>query len=573
MAQETGRPRIGLALSGGGFRASFFHLGVIRRLEELDLMKDVEVISTVSGGSILGGYYLVQFDKEKRSQKYKTRLEMCDAVIQKFYEQVLTNMRMRAMIFAPVFYPISFLRFVLSRGEKCSRMERMAAEFQKKFYATNLRIGDLPLEPKLLINTTSNSIGKRVVFYRGGQNSMDSQTSDADFSQLPLSSVIGASASVPGVFPPVPIAGDVYSDGGVVDNQGLESLFDYFGFTEDGLNRLDPTCRRPKAPGEQVVIICSDASGQIQVEDIPKRTGLASAARSMDILQAGNRNKIIKLLGEYKDDGDIDEFAFFHLSKNLKDWQNKEVGDQKYRDIPERLCSEFITPVARLRTDLDEFDLIESFSLMYHGYTLVNWHIASYCPVLKAYNGLANRLEAFGGWTPSWGPQFLTQKNLTGQLDEKAAGWTPQKKRDFIVGRLDVGKEQFFRNIRKNKLVFSPLLLVASALMIAVLFWQTVRDSIFYDVDGVANNPGYFLAVKVMNGIQQVIPSSLGKYFDLEGGRYGDIPIFFSDVIILTILIYISLLIYWLINRRFVRWMYQKDYKKVSPPGTEVPFP
>ena len=53
--------------------------------------------------------------------------------------------------------------------------------------------------------------------------------------------------------------------------------------------------------------------------------------------------------------------------------------------------------------------------------------------------------------------------------------------------------------------------------------YSRIRDSIFYDVDGVANNPGYFLAVKVMNGIQQVIPSSLGKYFDLEGGRYGDI--------------------------------------------------
>ena len=102
--------------------------------------------------------------------------------------------------------------------------------------------------------------------------------------------------------------------------------------------------------------------------------------------------------------------------------------------------------------------------------------------------------------------------------------------------------------------------------------YSRIRDSIFYDVDGVANNPGYFLAVKVMNGIQQVIPSSLGKYFDLEGGRYGDIPIFFSDVIILTILIYISLPIYWLINRKFVRWMYKKDYKKVSPPDTEVPF-
>ena len=44
--------RIGLALSGGGFRASIFHLGVIRRLEELGIMKYVYTTSAVSGGSI-----------------------------------------------------------------------------------------------------------------------------------------------------------------------------------------------------------------------------------------------------------------------------------------------------------------------------------------------------------------------------------------------------------------------------------------------------------------------------------------------------------------------------------------
>lgn len=50
--------RLGLALSGGGFRASFFHIGVLARLAELDLLRPIEVISTVSGGSIIGALYL-----------------------------------------------------------------------------------------------------------------------------------------------------------------------------------------------------------------------------------------------------------------------------------------------------------------------------------------------------------------------------------------------------------------------------------------------------------------------------------------------------------------------------------
>ena len=54
--------KIGLALSGGGFRASIFHLGVIRRLEELGIMREVDVISAVSGGSIIAAYYVIEME-------------------------------------------------------------------------------------------------------------------------------------------------------------------------------------------------------------------------------------------------------------------------------------------------------------------------------------------------------------------------------------------------------------------------------------------------------------------------------------------------------------------------------
>ena len=51
--------RLGLALSGGGFRAAFFHLGVLAHMAELDLLRHVESISTVSGGSIIGALYYI----------------------------------------------------------------------------------------------------------------------------------------------------------------------------------------------------------------------------------------------------------------------------------------------------------------------------------------------------------------------------------------------------------------------------------------------------------------------------------------------------------------------------------
>src|SRR5262245_55028707 len=51
--------RIGLSLSGGGYRAAAFHLGTLRKLNELGILKHVDILSTISGGSIAGAYYLL----------------------------------------------------------------------------------------------------------------------------------------------------------------------------------------------------------------------------------------------------------------------------------------------------------------------------------------------------------------------------------------------------------------------------------------------------------------------------------------------------------------------------------
>lgn len=50
-----------LCLSGGGFRATLFHLGVIRRLIYLDIFKEIERINSVSGGSIAAGMIMKEY--------------------------------------------------------------------------------------------------------------------------------------------------------------------------------------------------------------------------------------------------------------------------------------------------------------------------------------------------------------------------------------------------------------------------------------------------------------------------------------------------------------------------------
>lgn len=48
------KPVIGLSLSGGGSRAIAFHFGCLQALHDLGILDDVRVLSTVSGGSVVG---------------------------------------------------------------------------------------------------------------------------------------------------------------------------------------------------------------------------------------------------------------------------------------------------------------------------------------------------------------------------------------------------------------------------------------------------------------------------------------------------------------------------------------
>ena len=50
--------KFALALSGGGYRATLFHLGSLRRLNEIGWINRVERLTAVSGGSLLLGFLL-----------------------------------------------------------------------------------------------------------------------------------------------------------------------------------------------------------------------------------------------------------------------------------------------------------------------------------------------------------------------------------------------------------------------------------------------------------------------------------------------------------------------------------
>src|SRR3954462_6403938 len=48
--------RLAVCLSGGGYRAAIFHVGALRRLNELGVLSKIDTITSVSGGSIIAAH-------------------------------------------------------------------------------------------------------------------------------------------------------------------------------------------------------------------------------------------------------------------------------------------------------------------------------------------------------------------------------------------------------------------------------------------------------------------------------------------------------------------------------------
>lgn len=74
-------PELGIALSGGGTRSASFSIGVLKALDELGILNNVGVISSVSGGSY-ANYWLITKEYEKYYSKYTVEKnlgkDLCD---------------------------------------------------------------------------------------------------------------------------------------------------------------------------------------------------------------------------------------------------------------------------------------------------------------------------------------------------------------------------------------------------------------------------------------------------------------------------------------------------------------
>ena len=247
--------RIGLALSGGGLRATLFHLGVVRFLKDSDLLSSVTHITSVSGGSVLGAHLVLNWDRYNGST---TDFEEAAREVLDFARLDVRNRIVRRY---PFTLGLSFLhRIARQRPPRQWTRTGLLEQHYRQFLYGDTCLFQLPVRPELHMLATNLSEGGLSSFTRSGvMMEVRGRASDAEIrshrgglATVPMA--VAASSAFPGFFPPLELSAEdiganagefqtqYFTDGGVYDNLGVR-MFRYLErhqqLTSPG---IDTTC-------------------------------------------------------------------------------------------------------------------------------------------------------------------------------------------------------------------------------------------------------------------------------------------------------------------------------------------
>jgi NTE family protein len=261
---------LGLALSGGGYRASLFGLGSLWRLNDAGLLGHIDRVTSVSGGSILAGVLAHHW----------SRLKFADGRAANFIEEVA----------API---EAFCSHTIDVGAGLKGLLtpfKSAGDFlidcyeEKLFGDTTLK--DLPPAgpgvPQFTFYATNLQTGRS---FRMRQDKVsDYMIGESRSVVVPLAKAVAASSAFPPVFSPIELNTDaadwtstaltvpnadalrrrvVLADGGIYDNMGMEAL-------------------TGKSPTD--VVLVSDAGAPFSIDEDPAEDYVRQLGRVRDIL-------------------------------------------------------------------------------------------------------------------------------------------------------------------------------------------------------------------------------------------------------------------------------------------------
>ncbi len=225
--------KFGLALSGGGFRASLYHLGLVRFLRDAGILSQVTHITSVSGGSILAAHLVLNWER------YNGSSAEFDLAASEILNVVQMDVRNRITRHFPLNIPIGWVRKLMGlSNRKLTRTGLLEHYYEKHLYG-DTSLFELPASPQLHLLTTNLSEGCLCSFNRNGLTMMRRQGRfRLRMERVPtglatVAMAVTASSAFPGFFPPLVLTGaevgacagefglQSFTDGGVFDNLGV----------------------------------------------------------------------------------------------------------------------------------------------------------------------------------------------------------------------------------------------------------------------------------------------------------------------------------------------------------------
>jgi len=377
---------IGLCLSGGGFRASLYHLGVLRYLAETGQLGNVGAISSVSGGSIIAAYLALRWDV-LRENDFSLDSFM-DEVYNPFIEWVTSaNFRNRWLVLCLLTTPLllwpNFTWSIL-----------WSKLFDRWFYGNKqLTTHDLPDDLDMVFNTTNlaSAQGFRIARgYFGDDKGYFTAPADRTRAVRVADAVTASAAHLPLA---INFANDTslwFMDGGVYDNTGLDWYLN--------------ANQRPRPDGlkQPEFLVVSDASPELLEWNwagrrfVPVYRMVGILGRISDILQEQTRrtrkDRFIERIRGGLSVGIM--ISIDVVASHLRELQRSDAKDElEAIALPEAV----VERVRATRTDLNHFLDSEATLLAYHGYSLAHVYLTMFHQGVR----IGDRLPYVDG-APAW---------------------------------------------------------------------------------------------------------------------------------------------------------------------------
>lgn len=350
MASRAGT--IGLALSGGGFRATLFHVGALIRLNELSILGRVTRIASVSGGSITAGYLGLRWQELGFAGGRSARLdELVVQPLRAFCRRKIDALAIGEGVLLPW------------RGTG----DALTSAYRKHLFGAR-RLDQLPDSPRFIFMATNLQTGRS--FRISKPHMGDYLIGLIRNPRLDIAAAVAASSAFPPFLSPVVIdapgpveavegaifAGDprytrrlFLTDGGVYDNLGLEPVWD-----------------------NVETVLVGDAGAPFAYGEEPEADWLNQANRALDIATDQARGLRKRMLVGAFQRGER-AGAYWGIDTDIRD----------YRPAPIMATDPARTdPLARIRTRLAPFTEAEQGLLINWGYALCDAAIARRAPQL-----------------------------------------------------------------------------------------------------------------------------------------------------------------------------------------------